>query len=154
MSSYRRLTLLATALLAVMFVVGMASEIPPRREVFPLASWFLFVLVPDRTTEYDVEFRAVDDRPLDPPVRFGRSGNLVFQPHSVTCFQVIQQLGLSLERGKPGQVRALCRQVDTFCRPARLRYDVVKVTYDPLIRYDTGAVRERRVLGSFAVREP
>lgn len=154
MLSYRRLCLLAAALLAVEFVAGLAGEIPPRHEIFPFASWFLFAEVPHQTAEYDLEFRAVDDRPLAVPLRFSRAGGLVHQPHSIVAFQVIQQFGQALTRHNAADLPALRRQIDALCGPGRLRYDVVAIIYDPVPRYDTGAVLSRRVLGTFTTREP
>ena len=154
MNLYRRLRWLAFVALAVELIVGLAGEIPPRREVFPFASWFLFARVPNHTVEYDLELRAVDDRPLPAPVRFSRAGGWVLQPHSITAFNVIQLLGQTLERGQPGDTRALRQQIDAFCGAAQVRYDVVKVTYDPVARYDTGATLGRRVLGTFVTRQP
>ena len=154
MTLYRRLRLLVLAALAVEFTVGMAGEIPPRREVFPFASWFLFARVPHHTVEYDVEFRAVDGRPLPAPVRFSRAAGWVFQPHSITAFNVIQLLGKTLERNQPADTRALRQQVDAFCGGNALHYDVVKVTYDPVARYETGTTLQHRVLGTFQTRQP
>ena len=154
MSSYRRLRLFAVLLLAVEFVVGMGGWLTPRHEVFPFASWFLFTLVPNHTTEYDLEFRVANDRPLDPPVRFSRAGGLVLQPHSITAFNVIQGLGAALEHGNDREVRALRAQIDALCGASRLSYDLVKVTYDPAARYDTGAALQRRVLGTFTTHQP
>ena len=154
MRSYRRLSLLAAGLLAAVFVVGLAGSLTPRGEVFPLASWFLFVLVPNHTTEYDMEFRAANDQALPQPLRFARSSGLTIQPHSITGFQVVQQLGRALEHGDAEKTRTLRRQIDSLCYPGRFRYDVVKVVYDPVARYDTDATQGRRVLGTFTTREP
>ena len=151
--SYPRLRLCAVVLLAVEFAVGMGGWLTPRHEVFPFASWFLFTLVPHHTTEYDLEFRAANDRPLDSPVRYSRATWLVPQPHSITAFNVIQALGTALEHGNGRDSRALRAQIDALCGPARLTYDVVKVTYDPVARYDTGAALRRRVLGTFTTHQ-
>ncbi len=156
MRSYRRLYSVAILLLAVEFVVGLGGLLTPRGEVFPFASWFLFVLVPNHTVEYDLEFRSVDDHPLDPPVRFSQSArsiNRVNQPHSIASFQTIQALGKALERGDQPTARALRTQIENFLGPGRLQYDVVRVMYDPVARYDTGAALNRRVLGTFVARE-
>lgn len=157
MRAYRRSYLFAVLFLAVELVAGLGGLLTPRGEVFPFASWFLFVLVPNRTVEYDLEFRAVDDRPLAKPVRFSLSGQgvgRVFAPHSVTSFQTIQALGRALDQGDQASARDLRRQIDAFCGPGRLQYDLVKITYDPVARYDTGVTLEHWVLGSFVVREP
>ena len=154
MIRYRRLQVLVAVVLAVEFGVGMGSEIPPRHEVFPFASWFLFALVPNHPKEYDLEIRAVDGRVLTKPVRFSRAEGTVLQPHSITAFNVIQQLGLALDRGHADEGRALRQQIDGFCGAARVQYEVVKIVYDPVARYDTGAALQRRVLGTFVTREP
>ncbi len=151
--SYRRLCLIATALLGIQLCTGLLGEIPPRREVFPFASWFLFAKVPSRVVEYDLEFRTVDSHPLEPPLRFSRASGWVNQPHGIASFQTIQALGQALDRGDQGKTRALRRQIEAFCGPVGLGYDVVKVTYDPVPRYLTGATLEHRVLGSFTARE-
>ena len=154
MKRYRRLQLLAVAALLFQLVVGLSGELTSQREFFPFTSWFLFTLVPHRIAEYDLVLRSQGDRTLDPPLPYSHAAGYVNQPHSITVYQLIQKFGRAEEAHDDDGSRLLRRQVEAqFAQPG-LRYDLVRVTYLPVERWETGRVRETRTLRSFEYDVP
>ena len=151
---YRRLRAVAVALLVVEFVVGMAGHLTPRKEIFPLASWFLFLLVPNRTIDYDLILRSHGNVPIDPPLPYSQVPWLVATPHSIVTYQLVQQLGDAQVRHDAAHVRSLRRQLDSQFWVVHVQYDLVRNTYLPVERWETGRVRERQELQSFTSGEP
>jgi hypothetical protein len=137
MKKYQRLRFLAAALLSAELVIGLGGVLTPQREIFPFASWFLFSLVPDRVVSYDLLLRGPAEKPLDPPRPFNRAGALVKSPHSVTTYQLIQQLGRAVEAKDEPKIRRLRRQIEAQFAAVSppMRYDLVRMTYTPAQRW-------------------
>ncbi len=151
---YKRLRRMAVALLVMECVVGMAGYLTPRKEIFPLASWFLFLLVPHHTNDYDLILRARDGSPIDPPLPYSQAPALVASPHSIVTYQLIQQFGDAETRHDAARGRSLRRQLEAQFLAGRVQYDLVLNTYQPVERWETGRVRARRTLRSFTAGEP
>lgn len=126
---YRRVRTFAAVLLLVQFTAGLAGTLTPQGEIFPFASWFLFSLRPDRVVSYDLLLRGSEQRPLDPPKPFNQGGGLVKAPHSVTVYQLVQQLGRAIESRRPAEIRRLRREIEAQFSLPGMRYDVVRVSY-------------------------
>ena len=151
---YRRLRRVAVALLVVEFVVGMGGYLTPRHEIFPFASWFLFLLVPDRTSDYDLLLRANDGNPIDPPQPYSQASWLVSAPHSILTYNLVQQFGDAETSHDTPRSRRLRRQLEALFTQPRVQYDLVRNTSRPVERYETGQVRTRQTLRSFTSGEP
>ena len=153
MRSYRRLRLVAAAVLLAEFVVGLGGALTPRAEIFPFASWFLFSLVPGQTSDYDLVLRAEGDRPLDPQPRFSHAGRLVTTPHSIVTYQLIQQLGRAVEHRDP-QIGILREQIEAQFTVPFVRYDLVKATYRPVDRWESDQTLRLVPVRSFVAGQP
>ena len=150
MKHYRRLRLWAAVFLVAEFAVGMGGYFTPRQEIFPFASWFLFVLVPFQTSDYDLVLRAEGTRRLDPPLPFTDApGSLVMKSHSIVSYQIIQQLGAADKAGDATRVRALRQQIEVQFRVPFIHYDLVRVVSRPVERWETGRVVSRTPIKSF-----
>ncbi len=144
MKTYRRLRVLAMGLLALECVIGFGGALTARHEVFPFASWFLFGLIPDKESDYDLILRAEGERPLDPPPSFSHApGALVQGSHSVVSHQLIQQLGDADAHHDDARLRALRRQIEAQFRVPFIHYDLVRVVYRPVAYWETGQVISR-----------
>ena len=132
----------------------MVGYLTPRGEIFPLASWFLFALVPHRTNDYDLLLRANDGHPIDPPLPYSQAPWLISTPHSIVTYQLVQQLGDALARRDDERARALRRQIEAQFAQPRVQYDLVRNTYQPVERWETGQVRARRTIRSFTAGAP
>ena len=152
---YQRLRATAVALLVVEFVVGMGGFLnTPSREIFPFASWFLFLLVPYHTEDYDLILHSNDGNPIEPPQPYTRVEWLVLNAHSIVSYNLVQQLGDAVARRDEARVRRLRRQLDALFTQPRVGYDLVRNTYQPVERYETGRVRTRHTVRSFTSGEP
>lgn len=150
MKRYRRLRWFAVAILVVECVVGMGGALTKRQEIFPFASWFLFLLVPYHTSDYDLVLRAEGTRLLNPPPPFSQApGALVQASHSIVAYQLIQQLGEAEKNRDAARSRALRRQIEAQFRVPFIHYDLVKVVYQPVERWQTGRVISRTPMQSF-----
>lgn len=153
LQTFRRFRLFAAGVLAAELIVGLAGTLTPRGEVFPFASWFLFSLRPDRVISYDLILRGSERRPLDPPKPFNRGGGLVKTPHSVTVYQLVQQLGRAIETKRPDEIRRLRQEIEAQFPGAEMRYDVVRVSYALANRWSGQAPAQSEIVASFVEAE-
>jgi hypothetical protein len=153
MKSYRRLRLFAVAALLAELCVGLGGVLTPRAEIFPFASWFLFSLVPGKTSDYDLVLRAQGGRQFDPAPRFSQAGWMVATPHSIVAYQLIQQLGHAVEH-HDARVAALRQQIEAQFTLPGVRYDVVKASYLPVERWKNDQTLSLVPLGSFVSGQP
>ena len=151
---YQRLRRIAVAVLLAECVVGMLGSLTPRREIFPFASWFLFLLVPHHTNDYDLVLHSNQGVAIEPPLPYNQLPWLVSSPHSIVTYNLVQQFGDAVARHDAARSRNLRRQVDTMFMQPRVQYDLVRNTYQPVERYETGRVRTRQTLASFTSGEP
>ena len=150
MKQYRRLQALAMGFLTLECIVGFGGALTPRHEIFPFASWFLFGLIPDKESDYDLVLRAEGTRALDPPPSFSHApGALVQGSHSVVSYQLIQQLGDAETRHDAPRSRALRRQIEAQFRVPFIHYDLVRVVYRPVAYWETGQAISRAPMKSF-----
>lgn len=155
MRQYRRLRRWTVAFLVLECAVGFGGALTARHEIFPFASWFLFGLVPYRSSEYDIVLRAEGTRLLDPPPSFSHApGALVQGSHSVVAYQLIQQLGDAETRGDLARSRALRRQIEAQFRVPFIHYDLMRVTYRPVEYWQTDRVISRATVKSFVAGQP
>jgi hypothetical protein len=80
--------------LAGYFAHGLLTLLLPRREIFPMYSWFLFALIPGRESRYALRLQEVGGQKLAEPVLYQDAESLVADPHTVTVREVVQQFGL------------------------------------------------------------
>lgn len=154
MLRYRRLQIFVAAALAFVMVVGLGGTLTPRHEIFPFASWFLFSLVPGKRSDFDLILHAASDEPPEQGRPYSQANGLVFHPHSIVAHTIIQELGDAEQNGNTVSSRALRRQIEVEFVPAVTRYDLVRVTYDPVERWRTGRVLTTEPLRSFGTGEP
>ena len=146
MKKYRRLQTLLAALLAGTFVLGMVSAVRPSGEIFPFASWFLFSLVPQQVTSYDILVKSWGGRTFDPPKPLIEVEGLVYSPRSSVIYQLVQRYGQTLDSGATTEADhawQLLRSKFTSAEP--VTFEVVKRTYNPLDRARGGTIEQIRI---------
>jgi hypothetical protein len=131
---------LVPASLAVYFAVGYARI--RTTDWVPFSAWALFVYVPNRPATYTLKFQAADGKPLQPPVAFesGKFGD----PGDITAYYLINHFGMAWEKGdaeKAQKFQALV-EANVLPRDRKLEWELMRVTYDPIRRWKTGAVEE------------
>ena len=149
MAAYRILRGWVTIFLAGYFAVGLSTLLLPRREVFPVYSWFLFALVPGQESRYALRLQEVRGQKLAEPVLYQNADGLVADPHSVTVRELVQQFGLAVEKGRVREQLRIRRMMEKDHLPSPCRYELVIITYDPLVRWRTGRY-EVRLLAQYA----
>ncbi len=143
MKKYRRLQAALLAILAGTFALGMVSAIRPAGEIFPFASWFLFSLVPQQVTSYDVLVRSWGDRKFDPAPPLIEVEGLLRSPRSSTIFQLVQRYGRAVEAGDQAEAADAWRLLQAkFSTAEPVTIEVIKRTYDPLERARGGKVEQ------------
>ena len=120
----------------------------PRGEVFPCYSWFLFALVPGRESSYALRLLEVRGQKLAEPVLFQEAEGYVENPHDVTVRELAQQLGAATEHGRMDEQGRVRQILEKNRLPSPCRYELVSMTYDPLVRWRTGRY-EIRSLAQF-----
>ncbi len=150
----RRLQAALALVLAGTLALGLVSGVRGSGgEVFPFASWFLFSLVPDRVTTYELRVRQFDGRTFDPPRALAAVENLAGSPRSATTFEAVQRYAQSVRDGDEARQaatwQALCARMVRF---DLLRFEVVEQTFDPIERFRAGRAAERVVAADLRAR--
>jgi len=138
MAAYRIWRAWVALFLAGYFALGLATLALPRQEVFPCYSWFLFALVPGRESPYAVRLLEVRGQKLAEPVLFQDAEDFVAEPHNVMAHEIVQQLGMAVEKGTMDEQVRLRRVMEKDFLPVPCRYELVVLTYEPLTRWRTG----------------
>jgi hypothetical protein len=136
MREYRRVRRGIALFLTLYFAGGILTLLHPAQEVFPVYSWFLFALVPQTEPDYALLLHEVNGRPAEPPRLYQEASDLVNSPHSITVYELTQQMGKALKRGEnESSYREL---LERNWLPPRTSYDLVKIYADPIVRWKTG----------------
>ena len=143
MAAYRILRGWVALFLAGYFVFGFSALLLPRREVFPVSSWSLFALVPGQESRYALRLLEAGGKKLAEPVLYQEAEGLVVDPHSVAVREIVQQFGLAVERGRIQEQLRIRRMLERDHLPSPCRYELVMITYDPLVRWRTGRYEVR-----------
>src|SRR5258707_14931056 len=109
MKKYRRIQAALLAILAGTFALGLVSAVRPGGEIFPFASWFLFSLVPQRVTSYDLLVRSWGSREFQPPKSLIEVEGLLRSPRASTVYQLVQRYGRAAEAGQRAEADAAWR---------------------------------------------
>ncbi|MCK5448951.1 MAG: hypothetical protein KAJ43_12450 [Gemmatimonadetes bacterium] len=153
MRRYRGLQLGLSLSLALYFVAGMGMKyVVGRSEVYPVFSWALFGKVPNEQTQFALRILAYDGSPLDDGLLFEQAEGIVAEPHSIAAQHAIRRLGTAATRGtkeEEAEARHLLEQI--YLKPG-LRYEIVRVRYEPLSRWRTGE-REIEPIRSYSTAD-
>ncbi|MES2307254.1 MAG: hypothetical protein V4507_00185 [Verrucomicrobiota bacterium] len=107
-------------------------------EKFPIFSWFLFADVPQKHhVRYTIKIYRADNVDLPQPLMFSEAA-LYSNPKSVSANKLIQDMGRAIEF-HDDQWLQQAREVFEQNQIIRVqRYELIKLTYDPVERYQTG----------------
>lgn len=130
-----------SAVLFFYFVGGLLTLLTPKMEVYPVFHWFLFALTPNPTTDYQIRIYNYGGREISPPRLYNKAGDLVRSPNSIRVHVMAESMGKAIEKGDEealATTKALFQQ--TFL-PHPSRYELVKISYDPMERWYHGKVK-------------
>ena len=157
-ASYGRLKRLIAAIFVAYFCIGIAAEQyhyvsgtvqPPR--IYPFYMWSMFARIPNASVTYTVEIEAFDGTVFDPPLPLQDSGPLLLRLFRVTDFtkRTAIELGLALESGDSAAIATTRRKFEMLFGDKPFRYDVVRVTKDPIRYWREHEYDEMEVLATF-----
>lgn len=138
MKIYRRCQIIILAFFCLSIVVGITGTFTSRREIFPLFSWFLFSLVPGKSTGYDILIKEVQGRPVTPALPYRQATQFFSSGHSVVIYRAIQELGKAVKENDEDAVKVLRTSIEKFFYMKPVQYDLVKIHFqNPLQRWRT-----------------
>lgn len=122
-------------------IVFERERVMGRGEIFPIASWSLFSKVPSVVTDYSLVIREIDGCVMSPSFFWEESSHYFAAAVHHAGFVVIDRVGLALASGDEALAEELRHKFElVHMREAeRVRYDLVRRTYDPLVRWKSGA---------------
>ena len=140
-------TALKTFLLAVLAtytIGGFLAEVLLGHATYraiPFFSWSLFSLTPNRVETYAVRIHEYQGQTLNPPLDFAVAHGIIDRPESPKARTLIQNFGRRLEAGDDKGARELRRTFETVFLAPLMRYEVVRLDYDPIERWRSGTLR-------------
>lgn len=157
MLTYRRLERAVWALFVAYALAAVCQQLvvggPDRYRFFPFVSWALFAKVHREITDYGVRVRELNGE-LVSPNGADNGGERVPALATIDAYRLIQELGRALgkdDRDKVARVRRALEGI-YFSEAEPFRYDVVRRTYDPLVRWHGGPVRSAETVAQFDSR--
>lgn len=137
-------------------IAAWRESTPGQGEVFPIASWSLFSLVPNICNDFSLRLLDVNGKPLAPARFFEDSRSLFSAATDHAARVVIDRMGKAMEAGAAREAEDIRLRFDAeYLRKQahQVRYELVAREYDPLERWSTGKLRSVRVLGSYETRD-
>ena len=138
--------------LVVYFFAGGISQklIPGVDEIFPFFGWSLFSKVPARAETYAVLIDRHGGRRIDPPAELLRAPEPLARGNRAIARKVVQSLGSAHDGGEAEEVARLRRLLEANYLGDGVSYRVVLESYEPLEKWRTGELLERRTVAAFA----
>lgn len=138
------------------FLVQCAGTQTPRREYFPVFSWSLFSSVSNPWAALEIEILRVGETIFPEPVNYFELDQH-FEParrRSTDATKSAARMLWALKRDPSAAERAREAFEQTFLGGHdRVEYQLVGVRFDPLERWRSGALIERRVLERFSTED-
>lgn len=139
------------AALAVYLAVAVCRELQPgRSEIFPFASWSLFSLVPNETSDFSLRVLELDGRALDPPPYLEDAWAILPQAANHVARNAVDRLGRAVVADDEAGAAATRRTLESLHLGShRIVYELVRRRYDPLERWRTGRIRHAEALAAY-----
>lgn len=145
-------TLAIPIVLFFYFTVGVATKWVG--ELFPIYHWGLFASVQAPVTLVEIYIEEADGQRYTPPVRL--QDTEAYQKLTVNgqdvynTTNVIKRLASAYTRKRYAKAMQLASAFEkNYLAAERVRYTLVRVTFEPTERFRTGEVLSREVIGRF-----
>lgn len=161
MTSFEAYTL--RRLLVPMIAIGYATAaiyLKPASNVefFPFFNWSLFSKTAPVRSDVVVMVRRVDGQQVDPPGLYYDMTDTFASAKSrdILVRKTLWRLARALRSGEAATAEVLRGVIEqTFMRDAdEVHYDLAIITYDPIVRRQSGAIDNLEVIASFKKGEP
>ncbi|MEI6863787.1 MAG: hypothetical protein WCK46_00230 [Candidatus Adlerbacteria bacterium] len=150
-----RLRTLLSIFLGLYFVIGLSTfflfSSAHDKSFPPFFHWFLFALVPNEhfSTQYTVRLVTYKGKALTPPELFGEANDIIGDAQTNRARDGIRRLGKALVAGDTAGADVVRAELEAAYFPKDLSWQVVKITYDPIERFKTGALERVDILGTY-----
>ena len=148
MQSYRRLLYASVIAPALMLAIGLSALGTLQQEIFPFYSWFLFALVPNAKSTYQIVILSSGGKTLPSPRMYNEADDIVSNPHSIVAYKVMQRLGKACKHGDAAGIARERHFIEANFKPGT-QYEVLRLHSDPIERWRTHEVVIREVVGTF-----
>lgn len=119
---------------------------------YPFFNWALFTKIPNEQDDFSIEIRSFDGVAYDPALPFSES-RFIFDAigQSPTDYALpVSELGGAVVGGDAAAIAARREYVEKIFAGKEFAYDLVRIVYDPVEKWRTGAYRAREVIASFS----
>ena len=151
---HRTQTGIAILICAYVSIAVWRERVPGHSELFPIASWSLFSLVPNTIEDFSVRLLEVDGRPLARALFFEDIKPIFLGATSHDARVVIERFGLALAAGHFREAEEIRRRFEAeyLSKQAhQVRYELVARVYDPMERWNAGVFKSVRTLAAYAM---
>jgi len=125
------------------------------KEIFPLYSWSLFQRIPNTISDYAIRVLRVGSEEMQPPPYFEDSRYWFDKNSSSLGYFNIQKLGTAISRGDSDRAARIRRFLERryFGGVGRVRYEVVRRSFDPVKRWRYGRFKSTQRVAVFETLE-
>lgn len=146
---YRATRVAITLMLSAYVLVAVAGNILTRdAEFYPVFSWSLFSNVSDLRATVELEIVAMEGEPLPEPKTYYEMKHLFRQAarSNIDVTKSLWQLGDLIANGEETQELASAIHRKYLSEAEIVSWRLVRVLFDPIERYRTGAILSRDVV--------
>lgn len=120
------------------FLFGIISGLLSTKQIFPFFSWNLFGDIPNKRIEHTVIVDLYNGTIVSPPQLFQEAKEIVWESDSITARRLIQDFAMAYQWGDIKEADRLRKIFEANFIKAPARYRLVRLIYDPLVRWKTG----------------
>jgi hypothetical protein len=107
-------------------------------EIYPVFSWTLFSKVPQERIAWGLRIVAYNGQVLDSPLFYEEADGIVSDPRSISAQYAIRRMCRAELAGNAREVKDARRLLEQTYLATGIRYELVRVRYDPLTRWRSG----------------
>jgi len=120
-------------------------------EIYPVFSWSLFSVIPNPTVDTTIRVHEMHGKQYEPPLTFQDLTFLFTEiGHSPTQYTpIIKRLGDAIKDDNQEKIDKERAHLEALFGTMPFRYDVVRITYDPIVFFSTHTPEDERIIASF-----
>jgi hypothetical protein len=157
-STYRRYKCLPLLLIGVYLGIVAVARANHSDEIFPFFNWSLFSTVTNEVSISVIRFDSVNEQPLSPPRLYYDMGDTFAyaKQRDPTVWKTIEALADAIQRSDNETVLRTRKLLEDR-HMAEIRsadYEIVRLTYDPVKRLQSGETKSAVVLATYRKAPP
>lgn len=152
MKHYRNLQWRIVFVFIVYTAVSLYAKAHMGDELFPFFNWSLFTKIPNEKNDYGLRITMIEGEALESPIYFESADDWLAEAHSIVAYNAIQDFGRAVRDEDEALVAEIRPYIESlYLENKPMRYDVVRRTYTPLERWQTGEFANEALLGQFTI---